>query len=239
MPQQAYMPKTDPGIALMLAAFDDHINAFLGKYGLTSSDALRVRQARLGWRWFLDCLEFGRQWTESVTQKKDQMQRGPGGAAQAIPVGPVLPVVPKMDFGTGLQDIKWEPDFFLYFGSLVARIKGHADYLKADGDLLGIEGAEIPPPNLGIIAPLKVGPGPSGLPQLEVPKGVFEGFDFWFKIGEGAAQYGGFASTRRYVHAITLPGPGVAVLYSYQAQYRYKGQPFGQKSMWVPHSVHG
>jgi hypothetical protein len=46
-------------------------------------------------------------------------------------------------------------------------------------------------------------------------------------------------STRRYVHVVVLPGPGVAALYSYQAQYRYKGQPFGQKSPWVPHSVHG
>ena len=36
-----------------------------------------------------------------------------------------------------------------------------------------------------------------------------------------------------------LPGPGLAVLYSYCAQYRYKGEPFGQHSPWVTHSVHG
>ena len=239
MAQQSYMPKTDDGIALMLASFDDNISSFLAKYNLLSADALRVKQARMAWRWMLDCLEFGRQWAESVTSKKKQMRDGPGGTAQAMPTGPILPAVPKIDLGTGLQDIKWEPDFFVYFASLVARIKGAVNYDKADGDLLGIEGAQIPPPDPATVPLLKVTIGTGGVPQLEVSKGVFDGFDFCFKIGDGPVQNGPFVSTRRYLHPITLPGPGQAALYSYQAQYRYKGQPFGQKSMWVPHSVHG
>ena len=233
------MPKTDDGIAQMLAAFDDNINSFLGKYAISSAEALRVKQARLCWRWFLDCAEYARQWSESITGNKKRMESGPVGPAQAMPGGPVVPAVPQINLGAGLLPVKWEPDFFAFFASLVGRIKAHADYQKSDGDLLHIEGAVLPPPDPGIVPPLKITDGPGGLPQLEAPKGVFDGFDFQFKIGDGPAQPGPFVSTRRFVHQITLPGPGVAQLYSYQAQYRYKGQPFGQKSPWVAHSVHG
>ena len=239
MPQKPYMPGDDDGIAAMLASFDDNIAPLAGKYALVSSDLLRVKQARKAWRWFLDCLEAGRQWTESVTGKKKEMRTGPTGAAQAMPTGPVLPAVPTIDLGLGLVPIKWEPDFFAFFGGLVARIKNTPGYEKADGDLLGIEGAAIAPPDPMTAPALKVSGGPGGLPQLEAPKGQFDGFDFQFKVGDGPVQQGTFVSTRRYTHTVTLPGPGQAVLYSYCARYRYKGQPFGQHSAWVTHSVHG
>lgn len=233
------MPKDDEGIATMLTAFSENIPPLAAKYGLTSGDVMRVDQARMVWRWFLDCLEAGRQWNESVTGKKDQFRSGPGGGAQVMPVGPILPDVPTIDMGLGPQPIKWEPDFFVYFCKLVVRIKGTVGYEKADGDLLGIEGAEIPPPSGDVVPPLKVTMGPGGKPQLEVVKGVFDGFDFQFKVGDGAPQAGTFVSKRRYVHEITLPPAGQAVLYSYCARYRYKGEPFGQHSLWVSIAVHG
>ena len=94
-------------------------------------------------------------------------------------------------------------------------------------------------PSANIIPALKVSTGPGGLPQLELSKGVFDGFDFQYKVGDGPVQQGTFVSFRRNVHTIPLPGPNQAARYTYCAQYCYKGQPFGQKSPWVPHSVHG
>ena len=193
----------------------------------------------MAWRWFLDGLEHGRQWTESVTQKKSIFQHGPGNSSQAMPTGPTLPTVPTIDLGLGLQPIKWEENFFDYFTSLVARIKAHQNYSEADGDLLGIEGAERQPPSPAVVPALKVTTGPGGWPQLALPKGQFDGYDCQFKIGDGAGQTGPFVSTRRFVHQITLPAPGQAVVYNYCAQYRYQGQPFGQKSAWVNHTIHG
>jgi hypothetical protein len=239
MAQKPYMPEDDEGVYQMLLAFETNIPPLVSKYGLLSADTLRVRQARLCWRWFLDCLEAGRQWTESVTGKKKMMRSGPPGAAMAMPPGPVLPAVPTIDLGTGPQPIQFEPDFFIYFGSLVAKIKTSVNYEKADGDLLKIEGAEIPPPSVDTVPVLKVTAGPGGVPQLEVPKGVFDGYDVQFKIGEGAVQPGMFSTKRKWVHEITLPPAGTAVVYSYRVQYRYKGQPFGQYSPWVSISVRG
>lgn len=239
MPQYPYFPKTDDGIRAMLVSFDDNIAGLAPKYSILSATMLRIHQARLCWGWFLDCVEEGKQWSESVTGKKEQMLKGPGGAAQAMPGGPILPAVPTIDLGTGLQPIKWEPDFFVFFQSVVNGIKVHIDYLKSDGDILGIEGAEMPPPDpLGVV-PLKVTIGTGGLPQLEVPKVPFDGFDFEFTVNGGAVQQGTFVSTRRFLHQITLPAAGVSALYTYRARRRYKGQAFGQWSAWVPVAVKG
>lgn len=76
----------------------------------------------------------------------------------------------KIDLRLGLLPIKWEPEFFAYFGSLVARIKSTPGYDKADGDLLGIEGAAIAPPDPMTSPDLKVTVDPGGMPQLEVTK---------------------------------------------------------------------
>lgn len=239
MPQKSYMPPTEDGIAIMLGKFDDNIVPLQGKYGLLSADLLRVHQARLAWNWFLACSTAGQQWTESVIGKKKQWHQSPLFASQPMPVGPVLPAVPQIDLGAGLVNIVWEPNFFVYFSSLVARIKGTQSYDKPDGDLLGIEGPAILPPEPTVSPNLKVGIGTGGMPELIVTKGVFDGYDFQFKVGDGPVQKGSFVSKRRFLHQITLPGPGQAVLYSYCAQYRYKSEPFGQNCAWVTISVHG
>jgi hypothetical protein len=239
MAQRPYMPPEDEGIAVMLTAFDENIPPLQIKYGLTSGDVLRIHQARLAWRWFLDCLDVARQWSESATSKKNEMRHGPFAGAQAMPAGPICPPVPLIDLGLGPVPIKWEPDFFDYFGKIVARIKNTVGYEKADGDLLGIEGAEIPPPEPSVSPNLKVTIGTGGVPELDAVRGVFDGYDFQFKIGDGAVQQGPFVNKRHFLHVITLPPPGQAVVVSYCAQFRYKGVPFGQHSAWVVISVHG
>jgi len=113
-----------------------------------------------------------------------------GFGSEAMPVGPVLPAVPTIDLGGGPQPIKWEFDFFAFFGSLVARIKSASNYEKADGDLLGIEGAALQPPDRSSCPPSRSRWVPGGMPQLEVPKGVFDGFDFQYKVGDGRCSKG-------------------------------------------------
>lgn len=239
MAQKPYMPDTDEGIAQMLAAFDDNDDPFAGKYNILSAEILRVRQARMCWRYMLDEVALAKDWAQSVVEKKDTMRDGPVGPAQAMPVGPMIPAVPTIDLGTGLQPIKWEPGFFVFFANLVTRIKVQPNYDPADGVLLAIEGAEIPPPATSIVPPLEVSIGTGGFPQLEVPKGQFDGFDFWFQIDAGAEQAGTFSTKRRYIHQLPLPPAGQSILVTYRAQYRYKGAPFGQKSLPVSVSVRG
>lgn len=240
MAQQPYMPANDDLAAQVLAGFDDNVAGLATKYSITTAEMLRVKQGRLAFRWLLDDIELGKQWAQSLVAAKDSMRRGPAGIAQNMPEGPMRPTVPQITPGGGSgspYDIQWEPDFFSFFASLVGRIKANAVYLKSDGDLLHIEGAEILPPQQTIVPDLKLVRGPQGCPTLEVPRGVFDGYDFTYKLGSGAEQSGGFVNMRRYVHAIPMPPAGTAVVYMAQVQYRYKGQPFGQVSGWRTISI--
>ena len=236
MPRKPYKPKDDEGIALMLSTFDDNIAQFASKYHITGPELLRIHIARLAWRWFLDCLETGRQWAKGITEKKDQMNHGPVGLNQAMPAGPILPTIPTIPGGGA---ISWEPDFFDFFGSIAARIKEATDYIIGEGTQLGIEGAEIPPPDPSIIAPLIVDIGTGGNPQIDCAKGPFDGIDVHYTENDGPVTYLGFVNLRRWVHEVPTPAPNTSALYKYQAQYRYKGKPFGQKSAWKQVSVGG
>ncbi len=232
MAQQTYMPQNDTEIAQMLAGFDDNIAGLATKYSVTSAEMLRAKQGRLAFRWLLDDIELGRQWSQSLVEAKVTMLRGPAADAQSMPAGPMRPPVPQIQGSGSPYDIMWEPDFFDFFSVLVARIKATPGYLKTDGELLRIEGAEIPAPQQSVVPELKLSRGTQGCPVIEVPRGLFDGYNFTYKIGTGAEQSGGFVNTRRYVHAIAMPPAGTAIVYCAQVQYRYKGQPFGQMSGW-------
>ncbi len=63
---------------------------------------------------------------------------------------------------------------------MVAGIKAAANYDPADGILLGIEGAEIVPPDAQTTIPVLTGDlFTSGHPELTCQKGVFQGYTVW------------------------------------------------------------
>ena len=87
--------------------------------------------------------------------------------------------------------------------------------------------------------PLKVTIVSGGLPELDVPKGAFDGYDYWVATNGGAEVAGTFSTTRKHVHQMTLPAAGASVLLTFRVQYRYKGESFGQKSAPISVTVHG
>ena len=240
MPTQSYLSGTDDDIDAILDAFDLNIAPLASRYGITSMEMFRVTEGHRAWHWLLECLGIIRSGSESFTAIKDQMRSGPAGAMQALPTLPTLPPAPLIMDGGVNRAVKWDPDFFAFFGSLVTRIKGSMDYRPADGQLLKIVGAVIPPPDPQTTAPdLKVYEGTGGIPTLEARKGVFNGFDFWYTIGGGVEQYGGFSATRTFEHLLPKPPAGTAQVLTYTAQYRYKGKPFGQRSQAVEFTYKG
>ena len=72
-----------------------------------------------------------------------------------------------------------------------------------------------------------------------MPKGVFDGYDYWVATNGGAEVAGTFSTTRKHVHQMTLPAAGASVLLTFRVQYRYKGESFGQKSAPISVTVHG
>ena len=61
----------------------------------------------------------------------------------------------------------------------------------------------------------------------------------WVARGAGALQEVGFSTSRAYEIACPLPATGQAEIWKVQVQYRYKNEPFGQKSQLVEIPVRG
>ena len=245
MPKAYYLPSTDAGIAAMLAAFDNAANANSGalatKYVLTNAELSRVRQARAVWQWFLDSLAVGRDWAQGFTGKRDLMFIGLPTGAVATPGGPTLPVIPSyvpVPPGATITALL-EPAFFTFFGSLVTRIKSNQFYDPADGQLLGIEGADIPPPDPATVPVVTGDLFHSGHPGLTCKKGVFDGYTVWLTRPTQAKKQIGFSTARHFEVTETLPAAGVAEVWTFEVQYRYKGAAFGQISQPLELAVRG
>jgi hypothetical protein len=241
MAKTTYLPTTDAGTLAMLVAFDTNQNALATKYALTAAEMNRVRQARYVWQWFQDALVVAREWAQSLTSKRDSMVTGPAASAGSIPGGPALPASPTyvpLPSGTSTA-VLLEPGFFEFLSGIVARIKTAQNYDPADGVLLGIEGAVIPPPDPAIV-PLVTGDVfHSGHPGLTCRKGVFDGYTVWLTRPGQARKQVGFSTKRHFEVDEPLPTAGTAEVWSFEVQYRYKGESFGQISQPLELAVRG
>jgi hypothetical protein len=110
----------------------------------------------------------------------------------------------------------------------------------ADGQLLGIEGAEVTPPNPATTTPYLTGEiFTSGRPELSCKKGVFHGFLVWLtRPGETKKEIG-FSTGRRFNMTEPLPAPGTAEVWIFEVQYRYQDLPFGHVSQPLSLTVRG
>ena len=246
--RQPYMPKTDAGIAALLVKFDTNAtassNALAAKYGITTAELNRIRQARYVWQWFLDSLAVGREWAQSFTAKRDGMISGAPAAAVAVPGGPTLPANPvyvslTSPGGTPPVAALLEPGFFDFFSMIAARVKDSQIYEVADGDLLGIEGTEIPPPDPALVPVVTGDLFHSGQPELTCAKGVFQGYTVWLTRPAVPRRQIGFSTGRRYNVTEPLPAAGTAEVWIFEVQYRYKDAPFGQISQPLELTVRG
>ena len=238
MPTQPYLPNDDAGILAVLVALDINLPGTLAtKFGVDASQLLRLRHGRYAFGWFLTAIPITRQWSQSFTDARDSMTTGAPAPLIPLPGLPVLPAVPT--FGTPPVTAQLESGFFDFLGRLVQQIKHDDAYDPADGTLLMIVGAEMPPPDPQIVPDITWKIGPNGCPIISVKKTPFQGYTVW--VGRGAAPLAqvGFSTTRAYEIACPLPGAGQAEIWKVQVQYRYKNEPFGQKSQIVEIPVRG
>ncbi|MEQ1862843.1 MAG: hypothetical protein ABMA13_23220 [Chthoniobacteraceae bacterium] len=238
MKRQPYLPNDDAGVLAVLVALDMNLpGALATKYGVTAPDLLRLRHGRYAYGWFIDAKETAQQYSQSMTDTHQSMFDGPADALQPLPGLPTLPAAPV--FNDPEVTCQFEPGFFDFLTRLVQAIKNHAAYDVPDGLLLKIEGAEIPPPDMGIVPEVDWEMAASGRPILIVKKGVFQGYTVWVARGAGAMTETGFSTTRKFEVPLPLPAAGQAEIWKVQVQYRYQNQPFGQKSQTVEIPVRG
>lgn len=243
MKRQRYLPGTEAGINEMLIAIDTNLPGTLATtYGVDAAQLRRLHQGRLVYGWFTEALEAARTWSQSLTAERDHMFTAPAGPDEALPGMPMLPAVPTLPNLTpppATVAARLEPDFFDYLGRLVQQIKTSDAYDEADGVLLKIVGAEVPPPDPEIVPEVKSRLAPNGCPMTIVKKSPFQGYTVWVARGSGTSVEVGFSSSREFIIPLALPAAGVAEVWTIQVQYRYRNAPFGMKSLPLVLTVRG
>jgi len=144
----------------------------------------------------------------------------PAGSEPSVP--PALPGAPAPPPSV-------DPGVFTRALSIANRIKKHKDYTVADGELLGLEGAEITPPDLANIRPvLKLATAGSSAVNVGWKKQGMAGVKIWVKRGTGDFAYLAFdTTTPSYVD--TFPFPAAEEKWTYKAIYHFGG---GRVGLW-------
>lgn len=240
MSKKAFLPRTAADQRTFLNRLDDNLPGVLAtKYSIITAELTRLHEFRLWFNWSFDALDAIRQKAESFTGFRDDLAHG-----KSVPQGPLTPPPPLLlpaQPTTGTPPVAIVPlaDGFGFVGSLGSRIKNHADYATADGDLLGLEGAEIAEPDPSTTKPLlKAILASGGLVEIQWKKSGFTGIRLEVDRGNGQFAFLDIDTKPHYTDP-ARPAAGATVLWKYRAIYLKGDQVFGQWSDVVSLAVTG
>lgn len=240
MAKKTYLPPKEADRKTFLGNLDDNLpGALATKYGITTTELDRLKDFRLWYDWTFTVLESIRAKAEGYTGFRDDLAYG-----KSIPQGPltlppalVLPATPTK--GNPPVPVTPLADGFGFVGSLANRIKNHADYAVADGNVLGLEGAEIPEADPATTKPaLRAILGTGGKVELQWKKLGFTGIRI--EVDRGSGQWVFLdIDTKPHYQDPASPAPGATVLWKYRAIYLKGDAVFGQWSDTVSIAVTG
>ena len=238
--KKAYLPRNEADRHLWLNHFADRLpGAYATKYGITAAELLHVERFRLWNNWIFTVLDEIRQKSQAYTAFRDDLATGKSIASGplSLPLDLTLPPMPAS--GTPPVTITPEADGFGFVSTLAARIKNHADYAIADGEDLGLEGAEQPADDPVTTTPaLNVKRGSGGSVELAWPKAGYNATRLEVDRGNGVFVNLTTSTSSHYTDPVTL-APGVAAIWKYRAIYLKGDHVFGQWSDVVSIAVTG
>ena len=218
MAKKTYLPTKEADRKTFLDHIDDALPGVLAtKYGVTSAELERLHDFRLWHDWTFAVLDSIRAKSESYTAFRDDLSYG-----KSVPQGPLTPpqaVTPPAQPVKGAPPAAIIPvaDGFGFVASLAARIKGHADYTKADGEVLGLEGPAIPAPDPITTKPeIKLVHITGGKVQLQWKKLGFTGVRIEVDRGNGTWTFLDM-DTKPHYEDPASPAPGTTTLWKYRA----------------------
>ncbi len=228
MAKQNWFPKKESDRRTLLNNLADKLpGAYATKYGITTDELAMLNNFRLWFNWTLDVLEYIRQKAQGYTGFRDAVGYGKGTATGALipPQGFTLPAQPSS--GTPPVVITPLANGWLFTASLVNRIKGHAAYADADGQDLGIIGAEEQSADPATTKPdLKLVRVAGGHIEVQWKKGGFTGVRIEVDRGNGQWVFLAIDTVPHYVDTLTL-APGTSAIWKYRAIYLDGDEPFG------------
>lgn len=132
--KQYFLPRTDNGKSAWLNNFSSKLTRYAAKYNLSAAEIADMIACAAFFVWVVQMQESIKRFKESFTSYKEEAKNGiaAGASASVMPEAPDMSTAP-----TAVQ-----PGIFNRATSIGNRIKEHTAYTIADGEDLGLEGAE-------------------------------------------------------------------------------------------------
>jgi len=218
-----YLPKTDMGILLWLMNFAAKLSGYAPKYGLAAAEVTDVQASLDFYAYWFEAMNQYKEFKKKVVSFKDELRDGveTGGTPSVVPAPPTLGTMPPA-VAPGIIDRAT---------SMGNRIKSHHDYTEADGIDLGLEGAEIIPPDLVNAKPVLLSELIAGQPEIKWKKLVFDAVEIHVSRGSGQPfEFLAFNTSNSLTDSAALPPAGQSAVWKYKVIYIFKNQRVGQWS---------
>lgn len=230
MAREYYLPYSDEDRVIWLKNFANKLPQYAGKYSITAEEVADMMSSA---QFFSDLIDYKNQMTAylaGVTNYKNAMRNGLKAGATLEPLMPPAP----------LMAAPVEPGIFGRATALVNRIKAHRNYSQADGENLGIIGAELSPIDTNTIKPtiiLRLIGG--GHPEIVWTRQGMTALEIQKLGSDGKWYFLAMDTVPNYTDMEALPSSGQSVVWQYRAIYRLKDERVGVWSDVVSVTVTG
>jgi hypothetical protein len=221
MAKQPFFPNDLEGQIVWMINFDENLPTYAAKYGLTPAQVSGVSNDREWLQYWFEQHVLNKNYSKGLTEFKNEVAYGipTGGTPSVVPVPPPVGTVPTAV----------DPGVFPRTLAIANGIKVHNDYTVADGDTLGLEGAEIEAPNLANARPvLKLKRAGENLLDVNWTKQGLPVDGVELHVKRGAAVYVYLATdttTPKYVDTYLMPA--TAEDWTYKGIYVIEGARIG------------
>lgn len=223
-----FIPNKDDKKGLWIHNFQSKLPTYKTKYNRTSAETDDMTKSSLYFNYWLNVLKVIDTFKQGVTAFKNELRDGIPAGATALSE----PVLPTLDPPPAAVD----PGIFPRASSIGASIKKHKDYVISEGEDMGLEGAELDPPDLV-----------NSKPEIKLVLIAGRPVVMWKKLGYDAlyievdrgSGYAFLAIDTEPDYVDTFALPPAPQTWKYRAYYRLGDDNIGQLSDEVSIMVKG
>ncbi|UAY53036.1 hypothetical protein [Ferruginibacter albus] len=215
------MPRTDLEKIKWLNNFSAKLGIYADKYHISGDDVVNMKAGAVWFSYWMDDRNKQMEYVAKLTQHKNEIINGvPDGATASVPPTPPIrtempPIVP--------------PGVFKRASAIGRSIKNNISYTVADGNDLGLEGAEEVTDIHQMKPVLKLRLIAGGHPELIWKKEHMDGIEIYVDRGTGNWQLLAYDTHPNYTDTAALPASGTSAVWIYKAIYHYDDE---QAGMW-------
>ncbi len=213
MSKQPFLPRTDLGKMDWLKNFAGKIGNYAAKYNITPAEVTDMLNSL---QYFIYWMDYRKKYDEylfKLTEFKNELINGvdAGALGSVQPAPPVISAPP----------VAVSPGIFKRATSIANVIKSKSIYTIADGNDLGIEGAESIIDVQHMKPELKLHLIAGGHPEIKWTKQRMDGIEIHVDRGTGKWELLAYDSHPDYIDTAPLPALGSSIIWKYKAIYRY------------------